>query len=1069
MAADGSIIIDTKINSDGITAGAKDIQDGVDRMALALKNANKEILKFIDDYEKGLNQSTASTNEFRKQIESLKKQLKSMESKGLYFGDEDYDNTYLQLQKVQQALKDYKKELVSPTPDAMSFDSSSLEGQIERLSNKLVKLREQGKGFGDETFDSAYKSLIKVQEELKEYKKNLTKKEEPIQLPMVVDTSTMEGQINLLKAKLEGLRNQGKGFGDSEFDSTAQSLKRAEQALAEYKNELFKTDAQREKEAETARKQAERQAQLNQKLEETKQKESAAAAEAQRLKDIGDNAQVSTPKIVMMRQELEALTNRQKDLEKAGVGLGNTEYDQNIKEINRLKGELDEYRNNLVKTEDAQNNFNKSVKDTTKSSNKGRSGLLRMMGTGLLMGMVFQGLYSIMGAMKEGMDNLAQYSGETNSTLSGLVSSLTQLKNAFATAFSPILTIVAPVLNYLIGLLTSAATAVAQLLAALTGKSSFVKATKVQQNYAESLEKTGGAAEEAEGALASFDKLNVAQDTSSKGSGGSSGELSPEEMFETVPVDNSITQALDRIKQKWLDLSNLFKQGFSVGLGDTSVFDSIKSSISSIKSSLMEIATDSGVTTAFNNMLNTLVYDAGRIAGSFVSVGLTIADNILGGFSKFLKQNKGRIKEYLISMFDITSEISTIQANFAVAMADVFTVFRSDTAKQITADIISIFSNAFMGITELSGKLFRDVLDTILTPFTENKDKIKEALENMLKPIEEILGTLSDSVKKTFKELNQMYDEHIKPLFESLRDGFSEILGTLLDGYNTHIAPVLDSLSQKFTEVWEGTIQPLIENIIGLIGDLADHIKLVWEGWTKPLLNWCASVLGPIIGALLEDLGTSIMLAVDIIGQAINTVIDVLRDIISFLSAVFRGDWEGAWKSIVKIFDDIFGGISGIAETIMGGIFDKFETFKERALGALQAVVDKINEVLFGYDDLENAGKVKSAKGSFVSNITSVIPRSSEVHLPRLASGTVVPPRAGEFAAILGDNKRETEVVSPISTMKQALKEALGDFGGIGGGDIHLTVNLEGKAIYDTVVKRNRMEKNRTGSNPLLA
>ena len=141
MAADGSIIIDTKINSDGITAGAKDIQDGVDRMALALKNANKEILKFIDDYEKGLNQSTASTNEFRKQIESLKNSLKSMESKGLYFGDEDYDNTYLQLQKVQQALKDYKKELVSPTPDAMSFDSSSLEGQIERLSNKLVKLR----------------------------------------------------------------------------------------------------------------------------------------------------------------------------------------------------------------------------------------------------------------------------------------------------------------------------------------------------------------------------------------------------------------------------------------------------------------------------------------------------------------------------------------------------------------------------------------------------------------------------------------------------------------------------------------------------------------------------------------------------------------------------------------------------------------------------------------------------------------------------------------------------------------------------------------------------------------
>lgn len=1050
MAADGSIIIDTKINSDGITAGAKDIQDGVDRMALALKNANKEILKFIDDYEKGLNQSTASTNEFRKQIESLKKQLKSMESKGLYFGDEDYDNTYLQLQKVQQALKDYKKELVSPTPDAMSFDSSSLEGQIERLSNKLVKLREQGKGFGDETFDSAYKSLIKVQEELKEYKKNLTKKEEPIQLPMVVDTSTMEGQINLLKAKLEGLRNQGKGFGDSEFDSTAQSLKRAEQALAEYKNELFKTDAQREKEAETARKQAERQAQLNQKLEETKQKEAAAAAEAQRLRDIGDNAQVSTPKIVMMRQELEALTNRQKDLEKAGVGLGNTEYDQNIKEINRLKGELDEYRNNLVKTEDAQNNFNKSVKDTTKSSNKGRSGLLRMMGTGLLMGVVFQGLYSIMGAMKEGMDNLAQYSGETNSTLSSLMSSLTQLKNAFATAFSPILTVVAPALNYLIGLLTSAVTAVAQLISALTGKNSFVKATKVQQDYAESLEKTGGAAEEAEGALASFDKLNVAQDTSSKGGGGSGGDLSPEEMFETVPVDNSITQALDRIKQKWLDLSNLFKQGFSVGLGDTSVFDSIKSSISSIKASLMEIATDSGVTTAFNNMLNTLAYDAGRIAGSFASVGLTIADNLLGGFSKFLEQNKERIKEYLISMFDITSEISTIRANFAVAMADVFTVFRSDTAKQVTADIISIFSNTFMGINELVGKLFRDVINLILTPFTENADAIKDALNNTLAPVEEVLGTIANSVANTFDAFNRMYDEHLAPLFESLKDGLSDILTSLLDGYNKYIAPVLDKISKRFTEVWEGTIQPLIENAIGLIGDVADLIKAVWENILQPVVNWFVSNMYPVIAPIVEDLASIFLTNFEDIGNIFNDFMDTARAVIQFITYIFSVDWNSAWEGVKKSFKETFESLPGIVKGVIEKVISSVETM-------INGVIRSINSLSFDIPDW--VPKIGGQTFGF---------QLDEVHLPRLASGTVVPPRAGEFAAILGDNPKETEVVSPLSTMKQALKEAILEVNGVGGGDIHLTVNLEGKAIYDTVVKRNRMEKNRTGSNPLL-
>lgn len=1048
MAADGSIIIDTKINSDGITAGAKDIQDGVDRMALALKNANKEILKFIDDYEKGLNQSTASTNEFRKQIESLKKQLKSMESKGLYFGDEDYDNTYLQLQKVQQALKDYKKELVSPTPDAMSFDSSSLEGQIERLSNKLVKLREQGKGFGDETFDSAYKSLIKVQEELKEYKKNLTKKEEPIQLPMVVDTSTMEGQINLLKAKLEGLRNQGKGFGDSEFDSTAQSLKRAEQALAEYKNELFKTDAQREKEAETARNQAERQAQLNQKLEETKQKEAAAAAESARLRSIGESAQISTPKVIKMRQELEALTNRQKDLEKAGVGLGNTEYDQNIKEINRLKGELDEYRNSLVKTEDAQNNFNKTVKDTTKSSNKGRSGLLRMMGTGLLMGVVFQGLYSIMGAMKEGMDNLAQYSGETNSTLSSLMSSLTQLKNAFATAFSPILTVVAPALNYLIGLLTSAATAVAQLISALTGKNSFVKATKVQQDYAASLEKTGGAAKETEGALAAFDKLDVAQDNS--GGGGSGGELSPEEMFETVPVDNSLTQAIDMIKQKWLELSDLFKKGFVEGIGDLSVLDNIKDSISSIKSSLLDIFTDNSVTAAFQKMVDTLVYNAGRIAGSFVSVGLTIADNILGGFSKFLNQNKDRIKSYLISMFDIASSISTIQANFAVAVADIFTVFRSDTAKQVTADIISIFSNTFMGINELVGKLFRDVINLILTPFTENADAIKDALNNTLAPVEEVLGTIANSVANTFDAFNRMYDEHLAPLFESLKDGLSDILTSLLDGYNKYIAPVLDKISKRFTEVWEGTIQPLIENAIGLIGDVADLIKAVWENILQPVVNWFVSNMYPVIAPIVEDLASIFLTNFEDIGNIFNDFMDTARAVIQFITYIFSVDWNSAWEGVKKSFKETFESLPGIVKGVIEKVISSVETM-------INGVIRSINSLSFDIPDW--VPKIGGQTFGF---------QLDEVHLPRLASGTVVPPRAGEFAAILGDNPKETEVVSPLSTMKQALKEAILEVNGVGGGDIHLTVNLEGKAIYDTVVKRNRMEKNRTGSNPLL-
>jgi hypothetical protein len=54
--------------------------------------------------------------------------------------------------------------------------------------------------------------------------------------------------------------------------------------------------------------------------------------------------------------------------------------------------------------------------------------------------------------------------------------------------------------------------------------------------------------------------------------------------------------------------------------------------------------------------------------------------------------------------------------------------------------------------------------------------------------------------------------------------------------------------------------------------------------------------------------------------------------------------------------------------------------------------------------------------------------------MPRLATGTVVPANYGEYAAILGDNKREPEIVSPLSTMEQAMENVLARRGGTGDG-----------------------------------
>ena len=84
-------------------------------------------------------------------------------------------------------------------------------------------------------------------------------------------------------------------------------------------------------------------------------------------------------------------------------------------------------------------------------------------------------------------------------------------------------------------------------------------------------------------------------------------------------------------------------------------------------------------------------------------------------------------------------------------------------------------------------------------------------------------------------------------------------------------------------------------------------------------------------------------------------------------------------------------------------------------------------------------------------------------NIPALAQGTVIPPSMGQFIARLGDNNKETEIVSPLSTMKEALLEALQE-GGVGG-DIIVNLVVDGKVLAQTVVKQNDMFRKSTGKS----
>ena len=241
----------------------------------------------------------------------------------------------------------------------------------------------------------------------------------------------------------------------------------------------------------------------------------------------------------------------------------------------------------------------------------------------------------------------------------------------------------------------------------------------------------------------------------------------PSEYMIDIKAEDQVSPVIEEIKVRLTGLRDLFVTGFNIGLGDTSAFDSILTNVQNIGQSLRNIFTDGQVVSSFNTLLDTLTYNAGVKTGAFISIGGSIIDNLTGGASMFLESNKETIQSWLVGMFDITGRIDTIITNFQVALAQIFSVFQSDEAKQITASIIGIFSSGFMGITTLAMNLGADVLNLILTPITENADSFREALQNTIAPLSEVLTTLSASFSEVWNNINQMYEEHISPLFSS--------------------------------------------------------------------------------------------------------------------------------------------------------------------------------------------------------------------------------------------------------------------------------------------------------------
>lgn len=205
------------------------------------------------------------------------------------------------------------------------------------------------------------------------------------------------------------------------------------------------------------------------------------------------------------------------------------------------------------------NPFNSGLKKTHSTMGGGLKNILKYTIGIRSLFVLFNRLRS---AAVEGFQNLAQYSDTTNRSISMLMSSFTQLKNSVAAAFAPVLNVVAPILDTIIQKIISVMNVIGQLTSALTGSSTYIRAKKVNQDYAASLDSNTSSAKNANKAnkelqktLLGFDQINkmdsVNDSDSDSGLGSNLGGLSANDMFETLNISNKVNSLAQKIKGAW--------------------------------------------------------------------------------------------------------------------------------------------------------------------------------------------------------------------------------------------------------------------------------------------------------------------------------------------------------------------------------------------------------------------------------------------------------------------------------------------------------------------------------------
>lgn len=1106
--ADGYIIIDTEIDTNGAKAGSKELEANVRQCISSINGLGDKAKASLNKQANAFSKLNDQYREQEKRVEQLKEKVAELGKQQIPTDEYKEIQAQIESAKTQMDKLVYAQEKFvalggsedSKKYKSYQYDIDQLAKTIDDANKELQELEQNGEAFssalGGEPPTYKYKELESELESLSQ-------------------------AIDVAKAKWDELRasNTG-GINDEEIKSTLENLdllyeKYSAVEAKMREKEKFGTDV----------------------IKTEPTKEAAAAME----------------KLAQEEEKLASINDRLK-----------TSYDD-------VKDSIDSYSNsaNNSATKNTADNASKlaksnekiadsgkkaanSLKETGSAAGNAKNGIMTLLKYGLGIRSLFVLFNKLRSAVVAGMSNLAQESGSTNSAISMLWGSLERLKNSLATAFAPILTAIAPILSKFIDMLSTAATYVSMFFSMLSGKKTYTRALAVQKDYAASLSDTASSAEDVADAtndaadaadaaaeatekyLSPLDDLNKMDSKSDSGSGSGGGGKSPgaggggggtgsAPMFTEEQIPNAFLDNLQKVFDLLKKIKDLFMSGFWDGLGDYKPqLAELKKDLASIKRNLAEIFTDPEVVGAAKRFAESVIYNLGVVAGSIASVGLTLAVNLVGGFESYLSRNKDRIKKFLVDVFNVGAEIADEFGLIAKTIAEVFAkTFGTQTAQDLTGNLIGIFASLGGLAVEIFARYERDKMYLAWQPWIDNKDKLVEAINETIAPIQQLAQVIEDFLNDTSDKIIAFYDEIVKPFIDDIESGCASILATLLDLYNSYVVPIIDEWGTRLEDLINGPLTDFVDKFLDVCAKIIDALQQIWNNVLVPLINWILQNVIPLLAPVVQWLGDA---AIDLLGAAVemaNGILDMLGGLIDFLVGVFTGDWKKAFSGAGQIaqgFADTCGaviewigdyiltpfmslvkklfsvdwvkyfGVAGIAPQVLCDLIKSiFKTMKNVFIGimnfikyaftgdwrnAWQSVKNIFSSIMSGIGDVVRApingiiSMVNQAIGA-INNLIRGVNRIPHVNIPtigripHLASGAVIPPNQ-EFLAMLGDQKIGNNIEAPEGLIRKIVREESGK----GNGSYTFVAQLDRKVLFKETISEAKLQQIQGGNNP---